>query len=147
TNAKFVLVIEKEATFQHLLSSGILKQFGPCIIITGKGYPDVATRQLVKVLGDHQRNKDNLRGSMASSRSESWMPILGFFDNDPYGGSFFSIFYSLSPSSHHFLMFITRTLLTIAGIEILSIYKFGSQAMSFDNENLATTNIKWIGLH
>ncbi|RIB24673.1 Spo11/DNA topoisomerase VI subunit A [Gigaspora rosea] len=110
TNAEFVLVVEKEATFQYLLSSRIFEKFGPCIIITGKGYPDLATRQLVKILGD-LRHSNNLINSFET------IPILGFFDNDPYG------------------------------IEILSVYKFGSTAMSFDNENLATPIIKWLGLH
>ncbi|CAG8482956.1 13992_t:CDS:2 [Acaulospora colombiana] len=63
----------------------------------GKGYPDVATRQLVKALGDYRRSRVvNLYGK----RTESQIPILGFFDNDPYG------------------------------VEILSVYKFGSQVPS-----------------
>ncbi|CAG8687345.1 20216_t:CDS:10, partial [Gigaspora rosea] len=77
TNAEFVLVVEKEATFQYLLSSRIFEKFGPCIIITGKGYPDLATRQLVKILGD-LRHSNNLINSFET------IPILGFFDNDPY---------------------------------------------------------------
>ncbi|TPX57583.1 hypothetical protein PhCBS80983_g03724 [Powellomyces hirtus] len=47
TDAKFVLVIEKEATFRTLLAHGFTRAYGPCILITGKGYPDVATRQIV----------------------------------------------------------------------------------------------------
>ncbi|CAG8788015.1 34115_t:CDS:10, partial [Racocetra persica] len=77
TNAEFVLIVEKEATFQYLLSSRIFEKLGPCIIITGKGYPDVATRQLVKILGDLRRNNDQIN-------SFKTIPILGFFDNDPY---------------------------------------------------------------
>ncbi|UZO02047.1 uncharacterized protein OCT59_020544 [Rhizophagus irregularis] len=107
TNAEFVLVIEKEATFQYILSSKMHEQFGPCILITGKGYPDIATRQLVKNLSDLRRPDETY----------PFLQILGFFDNDPYG------------------------------IEILCVYKFGSLTMSFDNENLATPGIKWLGLH
>ncbi|RHZ72291.1 hypothetical protein Glove_243g51 [Diversispora epigaea] len=103
------------ATFQYLLSSGIFERFGPCVLITGKGYPDIATRQLVKQLSEYRKQHESKECEYENSRIE--IPILGFFDNDPYG------------------------------IEILSIYKYGSQAMSFDNGNLATTNIKWIGLH
>ncbi|CAG8669973.1 5835_t:CDS:10, partial [Dentiscutata heterogama] len=104
------LSTNNQATFQYLLSSRIFEKFGPCIIITGKGYPDLATRQLVKILGDLRRSNDLIN-------SFKTIPILGFFDNDPYG------------------------------IDILSVYKFGSTAMSFDNENLATPIIKWLGLH
>ncbi|OZJ04416.1 hypothetical protein BZG36_02914 [Bifiguratus adelaidae] len=40
--AQFVLVIEKEATFRHLLSINFTSQIEmPCILITGKGYPVV----------------------------------------------------------------------------------------------------------
>ncbi|CAJ0760709.1 19740_t:CDS:10 [Entrophospora sp. SA101] len=70
----------KSATFQYLLSNRIFQKLGACILITGKGYPDIVTRQLVKILSNLQKK----------------IPILGFFDNDPYG------------------------------IEILSVYKFGS---------------------
>ena len=34
TTAKFVLVIEKDATFQHLLLDGVLQKLGPCILVT-----------------------------------------------------------------------------------------------------------------
>ncbi|CAG8444344.1 12675_t:CDS:10 [Funneliformis mosseae] len=67
---------------------------------------DIATRQLVKKLGDLRRPYETY----------PFLQILGFFDNDPYG------------------------------IEILCVYKFGSSAKSFDNENLATPSIKWLGL-
>ncbi|XP_035220089.1 meiotic recombination protein SPO11-like isoform X2 [Stegodyphus dumicola] len=44
------------------------------------------------------------------------IPILGLVDADPYG------------------------------IEILNTYRYGSKAMSFDVENLAVTEIRWLGL-
>nr|CAG8625980.1 7264_t:CDS:2 [Entrophospora candida] len=53
----------KSATFQYLLSNRIFQKLGACILIT-----DIVTRQLVKILSNLQ-NK---------------IPILGFFDNDPY---------------------------------------------------------------
>lgn len=34
SNAKFVIVVEKDATFQHLLEGKIFDVLGPCIIIT-----------------------------------------------------------------------------------------------------------------
>jgi hypothetical protein len=40
----------------------------PCIIITGKGQPDVATRQFLKMI-----------------RTQLNIPILGLFDSDPHG--------------------------------------------------------------
>ncbi|CAG8632205.1 13749_t:CDS:2 [Rhizophagus irregularis] len=59
----------------------------------------------------------NLSDLRRPDETYPFLQILGFFDNDPYG------------------------------IEILCVYKFGSLTMSFDNENLATPGIKWLGLH
>lgn len=50
TNAQLVLVVEKDTVFQKLLSERFLKSFSPVILVTGKGYPDVATRILLKKL-------------------------------------------------------------------------------------------------
>ncbi|CAJ0757179.1 9945_t:CDS:2 [Entrophospora sp. SA101] len=67
----------------------------------GKGYPDVATRQLIKLFNDLQ----------------PVIRILGFFDFDPHG------------------------------VNILNVYRYGSQAKSYENHNLAIQNFHWIGLH
>ena len=50
----FVLVIEKHAVFTTLASAlaDIEARFGSCIMLTGKGYPDVATRELLKRIAD-----------------------------------------------------------------------------------------------
>ncbi|CAG8462382.1 9350_t:CDS:10 [Ambispora gerdemannii] len=101
------------ATFQYILSSHRLDELPPCIMITGKGYPDVATRHLVKLLADQKISNT----SQSSTNTQNEFPILGLFDNDPYG------------------------------VEIFFVYKFGSTSMSFDNENLATPNLRWLGLH
>ncbi|XP_039267430.2 meiotic recombination protein SPO11-like [Styela clava] len=65
--AKFILVIEKDATFQRLLSEN-LPTILSCIIITGKGVPDVNTRLLTRILSDRLH-----------------LPVLGLFDSDPHG--------------------------------------------------------------
>ena len=43
-----MLVVEKDATFQRLLDDGVCSAIGPCVVITGKGVPDLNTRQLVR---------------------------------------------------------------------------------------------------
>ena len=50
----FVLVIEKHAVFTSLASalSKFEARFGACVMLTGKGYPDVASRELVKRIAD-----------------------------------------------------------------------------------------------
>lgn len=44
------------------------------------------------------------------------VPILGIVDADPYG------------------------------LDILSVYKYGSKSMQHENDKLAATRIKWLGL-
>lgn len=49
----WILVVEKDAVFQTLCRAGVTthpKLPGHGILITGKGYPDVATRDLVAAL-------------------------------------------------------------------------------------------------
>lgn len=53
TDAQFVLVIEKDTIFEHLVDSykAIRDKLGQSfMVITGKGYPDAATRALVSFL-------------------------------------------------------------------------------------------------
>ncbi|XP_030589980.1 meiotic recombination protein SPO11 isoform X1 [Archocentrus centrarchus] len=66
--AKFVLIIEKDATFQRLLDDDFCTKLSPCIIITGKGVPDVNSRLMVKKLWD-----------------ELHIPIFALVDADPHG--------------------------------------------------------------
>ncbi|GAA5925296.1 DNA topoisomerase (ATP-hydrolyzing) [Sporobolomyces koalae] len=71
--AAWVLVVEKDAVFQTLSSvdwSSVDARIGHGILVTGKGYPDVATRELVKRLSD----------GLPSST-----PIMFLVDSDPYG--------------------------------------------------------------
>ncbi|XP_071964892.1 meiotic recombination protein SPO11-like [Antedon mediterranea] len=68
SEAKFVLIVEKDATFQKLLDDGLLKRIKSCIIITGKGFPDINTRMMVRKLWDCFH-----------------IPIFGLVDADPHG--------------------------------------------------------------
>jgi len=69
TSAKFVLVVEKDAVFQRLLEEGLMSGHLPSLVmITGKGVPDLATRQLVYMLA-----------------TQMGLPIMIMTDCDPYG--------------------------------------------------------------
>ncbi|EGO00168.1 hypothetical protein SERLA73DRAFT_107163 [Serpula lacrymans var. lacrymans S7.3] len=100
----WVLIVEKDAVFQTLCRLQFASHPslpGPGIIITGKGYPDVATRQLVKTFSD------NL---------PSHIPILALVDGDAYG------------------------------IDILSVYKYGSWSLRHENGKLAAERVEWLGI-
>lgn len=74
---------------------------GRGLLITGKGYPDMATRYLVNYL--------------ANILSLS-IPILALVDGDPYG------------------------------LDILSIYKYGSQSLQHENAKLSAERVQGAGL-
>ncbi|CAB9505383.1 Meiotic recombination protein SPO11 [Seminavis robusta] len=65
--AKCVLVIEKEGVYTRLAEDRIFEKY-PCILVTGKGFPDVATRSFVHTL--HRELK---------------IPVYGLADCNPYG--------------------------------------------------------------
>nr|QKZ25642.1 meiotic recombination protein SPO11 [Cyprinus carpio] len=66
--AKFILIVEKDATFQRLLDDAFCTRLSPCIIITGKGVPDVNSRLMVRKLWDTLH-----------------IPVFALVDADPYG--------------------------------------------------------------
>ncbi|KAJ9585655.1 hypothetical protein L9F63_002555, partial [Diploptera punctata] len=66
--ARFILVLEKDATFQKLLDENVLERLGPCLLVTGKGYPDVCTRVLVHRLWKYLK-----------------VPVFALVDADPHG--------------------------------------------------------------
>ncbi|KAI7884683.1 DNA topoisomerase IV, alpha subunit [Lichtheimia hyalospora FSU 10163] len=99
-DADFLLIVEKEASFRHLVASGFSTMFPTGILITGRGYPDLATRHMVKYMSAQDRT----------------LPILVLVDCDPYG------------------------------LDIYSVYKWGSQAQAFDSPNLAVPDVQFLGL-
>ncbi len=80
SNAEFILLVEKEAAYMRLAEDRFYQDY-PCIIITGKGQPDVATRLFLRKL------KDQLN-----------IPVLGLVDSDPYGLKILSVYCSGSKS-------------------------------------------------
>jgi len=73
-DAQFILLIEKDAAFMRLAEDRFYNQY-PCVIISGKGQPDVATRLFLNKV-----------------RSALNVPILGLFDADPYGLKILSVY-------------------------------------------------------
>jgi len=76
SSAKFILLVEKDAAFMRLAEDRFYNQY-PCIIITGKGQPDVATRLFLKKV------KETLN-----------IPVLALVDADPYGLKILSVYSS-----------------------------------------------------
>ena len=69
TRASFLLIVEKDAVFQRLLEESVfVASLPPFIMVTGRGVPDLATRQLVYRL-----------------TTEFSLPTFILTDCDPYG--------------------------------------------------------------
>ncbi|KAJ4256725.1 endodeoxyribonuclease [Fusarium torreyae] len=68
---KWILVVEKDAVFRSLCSSQFWRTslFGPGVLVTAKGYPDLTTRSFLNFV--HTRYPQ--------------LPIMGLFDYDPDG--------------------------------------------------------------
>ncbi|CAE6457035.1 unnamed protein product [Rhizoctonia solani] len=76
----WVLIVEKEAIFQTLCTLGFASvhtSIGRGIIVTGKGYPDLATRQLVSIF---------------SNELPDSIPILCLVDADSHGVDILSVY-------------------------------------------------------
>jgi DNA topoisomerase VI subunit A len=97
-----VIVVEKEATFNAILqdASALQSRIGPFILVTGKGYPCLATRELLWMLEQLFRPR-----------------ILGLFDYDPHGLAILCT-YKLGSRS----MGYASTTSTVASIEWIGVH-------------------------
>ncbi|KAL3315534.1 hypothetical protein Ciccas_005836 [Cichlidogyrus casuarinus] len=98
SGAAYILVVEKDATFQMILDNFdlICKETGPFITVTARGYPDYGTRKLISLLCRELR-----------------LPIYVLVDHDPhglrifatykYGGSAYLGDHAIDPKCMHLL--------------------------------------------
>ncbi|KAF8627831.1 hypothetical protein AX15_004249 [Amanita polypyramis BW_CC] len=103
-DVRWILVVEKEAVFNTLCHLCLVNNPtlpGKGLLITGKGYPDMATRHLVNYL---------------SRTLPLSVPILALVDGDPYG------------------------------LDILSVYKYGSQSLQHENAKLSADRVEGLGI-
>ncbi|XP_041901339.1 meiotic recombination protein SPO11 isoform X1 [Corvus kubaryi] len=88
SHAKFILIVEKDATFQRLLDDDFFNKVSPCIMITGRGIPDLNTRLLVRKLWDSFQ-----------------IPVFTLMDADPHGVEIMCVYkygsVSMSFEAHH----------------------------------------------
>ena len=76
SDAEFILLVEKEAAYMRLAEDRFYNKY-PCIIITAKGQPDVATRMF-----------------LSRATQQLKIPVLGLVDSDPYGLKILSVYMS-----------------------------------------------------
>jgi len=87
SDAEFIVLVEKEAAYMRLAEDRFYQKH-PCIIITGKGQPDVASRLFLRKI-----------------RDLLCIPVLALVDSDPYGLKILSVYTSgskgMSYDSNH----------------------------------------------
>lgn len=69
TQARCVLILEKETLFDRLCEEGFVETWGPVVLVTGRGYPDLPTRYLLSAI----------------RRSRPDLPFFVAVDFDPHG--------------------------------------------------------------
>lgn len=76
SDAEFILLVEKEAAYMRMAEDRFYMRY-PCIVITAKGQPDVASRMFLSRIA-----------------SELSIPVLALVDSDPYGLKILSVYMS-----------------------------------------------------
>lgn len=107
SDAQFILLVEKDAAFMRLAEDRFYNKY-PCIIITAKGQPDVATRLFLK------RLREVLR-----------IPIMGLVDSDPYGLKILSVYMSGSKNMSYDSANLTTPDIKWLGVRPSDLNKYG----------------------
>ncbi|KAF4391258.1 hypothetical protein G4B88_016568 [Cannabis sativa] len=129
--AKYILVVEKESVFQRLANDQFCNK-NRCIVITGRGYPDIPTRRFLRLLIDTLH-----------------LPAYCLVDCDPYGFDILCTYRFGSMVRHldtelstfHACLCIIVSFLIQSKLTLL-LFK----QMAYDSKNLRVPEIKWIGV-
>ena len=106
SDAEFIVLVEKEAAYMRLAEDRIYNKY-PCIIITGKGQPDVATRLFLRKLTDQLH-----------------IPVLALVDSDPYGLKILSVYMSGSKNMSYDAANLTTTDIKWLGVRPSDLDKY-----------------------
>jgi meiotic recombination protein SPO11 len=106
SDADFVLLVEKEAAYMRMAEDRFYHKY-PCIIITAKGQPDVATRIFLSRI-----------------TAELKIPVLGLVDSDPYGLKILSVYMSGSKNMSYDSASLTTPDIKWLGLRPSDLNKF-----------------------
>ncbi|KAG9453302.1 hypothetical protein H6P81_006206 [Aristolochia fimbriata] len=107
SDALFILLVEKDAAFMRLAEDRFYNRF-PCIIITAKGQPDVATRRFLRKM-----------------KTELKLPVLALVDSDPYGLKILSVYMCGSKNMSYDSANLTTPDIKWLGIRPSDLDKYG----------------------
>ncbi|URD93680.1 Type IIB DNA topoisomerase [Musa troglodytarum] len=151
SDARYIIIIEKDAIFQRLAEDHFFNQI-PCILITSKGYPDIATSsfhcqgrgpQLPLLLTDTSKASVAHDVTIHSFHHRCCHPSVAFF----VPTAVFTASDKPDFSRHDNLGFngLVDPSKNPAGLAILCTYKFGSIRTGLESYRYAC-NVKWLGL-
>jgi meiotic recombination protein SPO11 len=106
SDAEFILLVEKEAAYMRFAEDRFYHRY-PCIIITAKGQPDVATRMFLSKL-----------------KAQLKIPVLGLVDSDPYGLKILSVYMSGSKNMSYDSASLTTPDIKWLGLRPSDLNKF-----------------------
>ncbi|XP_031617450.1 uncharacterized protein LOC116337203 isoform X2 [Contarinia nasturtii] len=119
TTAQHILLVEKDTVFKSLLQNNILERWNyTCILITGKGYPDMNTRLILSKL-----------------RELHSLPIDIVTDADPYGAEIMLTYRHGSLSMSNLAEELAVPSVRWLGIFPSDIRKFGIRAIPLTQED------------
>ena len=98
-----VLVVEKDSVFVSLVEAGFLSRFPGCVLITGKGQPDVPTRHLLKRIESQIYTELLFMNEFCQTQSKASVAprIYILCDSDAYGFAIFATYKFGSRSLAH----------------------------------------------
>ncbi|KAL4618672.1 hypothetical protein ACB092_06G027500 [Castanea dentata] len=136
--ADYILVVEKESVFERLANDQFCNT-NRCIVITGRGYPDIPTR----------RWKLSLLLYNVSHHIAIYVTYLFVFMY------LFGISVNICICTNRFLRLLIEKLCLPTyclvdcdpyGFDILTTYRFGSMQMAYDAKQLHCPEVYWLGV-
>ncbi|XP_074366530.1 meiotic recombination protein SPO11-1 isoform X3 [Apium graveolens] len=104
--AKYILIVEKESVFQRLANDQFCKK-NQCIVITGRGYPDVPTRRFLQLIIE-----------------KLCLPTYCLVDCDPYGFDILTTYRFGSMQMAYDAKFLRITKIQWIGVFLSDVDKF-----------------------
>ncbi|KAK3199974.1 hypothetical protein Dsin_023389 [Dipteronia sinensis] len=114
--ARYILLVEKESVFQRLANDQFCTR-NRCIVITGRGYPDIPTRRFLRLLIE-----------------TLCLPTYCLVDCDPYGFDILTTYRFVMPPMH--FLFHPHD---------LDLFPASLKQMAYDAKFLRVPEICWLG--
>lgn len=150
TKATKFLIVEKDAVFQALVDKGFSLQFPNCLLITGKGYPDVVTRELVVALSQIPIEIDEPDQAVPDGFwSDGSLSDQSFFSDGDDDDLWSNPLLALSLKTDHPQTHIQGFVLTDCdphGYEIYKTFANGSATLKHLDKYLVCDSLIWVGI-